>query len=67
MDEVANRRFRIWLVVMVVFGAPAAFTLPYLLPETVSRFDRGLAFAALFLVTTASAHLIAWVLTRRAS
>jgi hypothetical protein len=67
MDEPFSRRLRIWLVATVIVGAPAFFALPYLLPEPISRFDRGLAFAGLFVVTTGLAHLVAWLLTRRAS
>lgn len=58
---------RIWLVAYAILGAPAFFALPYLISDSISRFERGLAFAASFLVTTGVAYLIAWMLTRRAS
>lgn len=65
MDERARRRLRIYIVVAVLL-APAAFTLPYLLPETASRFERGIASAALVVVAAVAARLIEWFLDRLA-
>jgi hypothetical protein len=63
----SDRRSRVWLVTIIVVGAPAFFVFPYLLPETLSRFDRGLAFAVLGVAIAALAEAVARFLTRRAS
>jgi hypothetical protein len=64
MDERARRRLRIYVVIAVLL-APAAFALPYLLPDGASRFERGMASAALVVVAEISTFLLAWVLDRR--
>ena len=65
MTEREKRHFAVLIVAMIVIGGPTAFILPYTLPEDISRFDRGLASAAVFTVTTLISEVIAKVAVRR--
>jgi hypothetical protein len=62
-----NRHITIWFLVMMLVGGPLAFALPYVLPADISRFERGLANAALFLVMAVVSEVIARMLSRRSS
>jgi hypothetical protein len=62
-----DRHFRTWVVASIVLGAPTFFALPYLVPETFSRFERGLVFAGVSVVVSLVSEVIARVLVRRES
>lgn len=64
MDEGQKRQLRIWAAVFALFAA-FAFALPYLLPASASRFERGLASAALVIATVTAGLLIEWLDRRR--
>jgi hypothetical protein len=61
-----KRDLGIWLAVMLLVGGPAAFVLAYVVEKS-SSFERGVAFAGLWLVMSLVSELVVRAFARRAS